>query len=88
MVYNKWGITTGTFDVFFELSVDGGASWRVQTDGPGRLTLYASDDPVYVVSPSTWGGIRALYRRVDWMTAPETPGRSSIRRGWLRRSRR
>ena len=50
---------TSFFDVFFELSVDGGQSW-FPADGPAHTTLFPA--PPLPARAATWGGVKAIYR--------------------------
>jgi hypothetical protein len=47
------------FDVFTELSIDGGETWLAQLNEPVRITLVPIATPV---DPTTWGTIKALYK--------------------------
>ncbi len=47
------------FDIFTELSIDGGATWTPST-GPGHTTV--TPQTVTAVRPSTWGSLKLLYR--------------------------
>jgi hypothetical protein len=47
------------FDVFTELSVDGGP-WMSQTTDAARITLVTAES--VPTQPTAWGGIKALYR--------------------------
>ena len=50
---------TSFFDVFFELSIDGGQSWS-PANGPVRVEIYPA--PPLPARPATWGSVKASYR--------------------------
>jgi hypothetical protein len=47
------------FDVYTELSIDGG-QWMAQTTQAGRMTLVPAES--VPTQPTAWGAIKALYR--------------------------
>ena len=49
------------FDVFFELSIDGGVNWIPESNGPGRLTLSGPGCPT-PNRRTTWGQLKIIYR--------------------------
>ena len=55
----QWQIDS-FFDVFTEISIDGGP-FMPQVNGPGHMVLMRADDPIPVES-STWGQVKASYR--------------------------
>jgi len=50
---------TSFFDVFFELSIDGGQSWS-PAQGPSHVALFPGAP--LPARPATWGGLKATYR--------------------------
>ena len=50
---------TSFFDVFFELSTDGGQSW-FQANAPVHTVI--SPSAPLPARPTTWGGLKAIYR--------------------------
>ena len=49
------------FDVFFELSLDGGASWVPASNDPGNMTLTGPGCPT-PNRESSWGQVKEIYR--------------------------
>lgn len=49
------------FDVFFELSLDGGVTWIPESNGPGRLTMSGPGCPT-PNRRTTWGQLKIIYR--------------------------
>jgi hypothetical protein len=49
------------FDVFFELSIDGGATWIPESSGPGHLSLTGPGCPT-PNRRTTWGQLKIIYR--------------------------
>jgi len=49
------------FDVFFELSLDGGVNWVPGLNGPGRMTLTGPGCPT-PTRRSSWGRVKITYR--------------------------
>jgi len=49
------------FDVFFELSLNGGISWVPELNGPGLLTLAGPGCPTSNRA-SSWGSVKVIYR--------------------------
>jgi len=49
------------FDVFFELSLDGGVNWIPESNGPGHLSLSGPGCPT-PNRRTTWGQLKIIYR--------------------------
>ena len=49
------------FDIFTELSLDGGQNWAPSQSPPGRMTATQPGCPV-PAQPGTWGSLKAVYR--------------------------
>jgi len=49
------------FDVFFELSLDGGVTWAPANNDPGNMTLTGPGCPT-PIRGSTWGRVKLIYR--------------------------
>lgn len=49
------------FDVFFEMSIDGGVTWAPGSNGPGHLTVTGPGCPT-PSRQSTWGRVKITYR--------------------------
>ena len=50
---------TSFFDVFFELSIDGGQSW---SPANWAMHIVISPSAPLPARPATWGGVKATYR--------------------------
>jgi hypothetical protein len=49
------------FDIFFEISLDGGQNWAPESSGPGRLALNGPGCPT-PARRNTWGSVKIGYR--------------------------